>query len=71
MNAGIIASVIANCNRDSKRKPEPFAPSDFMPKFGRREDPEDDGLAPDKVMGAMERLMAYQERYLEQQERGS
>ena len=30
--AGIISSVIANCYRDSKKKPEPFEPEDFMPE---------------------------------------
>jgi hypothetical protein len=27
--------MIANVNRDPKRRPEPYSPSDFMPKFGR------------------------------------
>jgi hypothetical protein len=31
LRAGIIASVIANVNRDRKRKPDPFTPLDFMP----------------------------------------
>lgn len=31
LRAGIIASVIANANRDSKRKA--FEPKDFMPRF--------------------------------------
>ncbi len=30
--AGLICSVIANVNRDPKKKPEPFTPSDFMPQ---------------------------------------
>lgn len=34
LRAGIIASTIANANRDSRRKPDPFKASDFMPKFG-------------------------------------
>lgn len=33
LNAGIIASVIANVNRDSKRQKNPFQPSDFMPSI--------------------------------------
>jgi hypothetical protein len=30
---GIVASVMANVHRDPKRRPRPFSPSDFMPKF--------------------------------------
>ena len=41
VRAGIIASVIANVNRDRKKRPEPFAPQDFMP-FVERPAPEDD-----------------------------
>lgn len=29
--AGEICAVIGNVNRDSKRRPEPFGPEDFMP----------------------------------------
>lgn len=31
LRAGIVASTIANVNRDPKSRPEPFAPQDFMP----------------------------------------
>ena len=31
LQAGIVASVIANVNRDQKRRPTPFSPVDFMP----------------------------------------
>ena len=31
LRTGQICSVIANCNRDPKTKPEPFTASDFMP----------------------------------------
>lgn len=31
LQAGIIASIIAEANRDHKRRSEPFAPLDFMP----------------------------------------
>ena len=30
-------SVIANCNRDSSKKAEPFQPADFMPAAFQRE----------------------------------
>jgi hypothetical protein len=31
LRAGIIASVIANANRDRKKRAQPFTPLDFMP----------------------------------------
>lgn len=31
LRAGIVASVIANVNRDPKKRKEPYAPLDFMP----------------------------------------
>lgn len=34
LGSGIVAATIANANRDSKRKQEPFTPMDFMPDFG-------------------------------------
>lgn len=33
LRSGIVASVVANVNRDSKRKPEPFTAQDFVPRF--------------------------------------
>jgi hypothetical protein len=37
LRTGIVTALIANTNRDSKRKPEPFVPADFMPDFtGKR-----------------------------------
>ncbi len=30
LGRGIIASTLANCNRDSQKQPEPFRPADFM-----------------------------------------
>ena len=37
LRAGIIASTIANVNRNPDKTPQPFQPSDFMPVFDRRE----------------------------------
>lgn len=31
LQAGIIASTVANANRDSKKRPKPFRPDEFMP----------------------------------------
>jgi hypothetical protein len=33
LRAAIIASTIANANRDKDKKPEPFTPHDFMPNY--------------------------------------
>lgn len=35
LRSGIIASVLANVNRDAKKHPKPFTPQDFMPVFER------------------------------------
>lgn len=35
LRAGIIASTIANANRDPKRRRKPYKPEDFMPKFAK------------------------------------
>lgn len=32
--AGMLASVIANVNRDPDKRPDPFIPAEFMPTFG-------------------------------------
>jgi hypothetical protein len=33
---GLICSVIANVNRDPKKKSSPFKPQDFMPRSGKK-----------------------------------
>ena len=33
LRAGIVASVIANANRDRKKRAKPYEPVDFMPQF--------------------------------------
>ena len=33
---GVVASTIANVNRNPKRKPDPYKPKDFMPKRRKR-----------------------------------
>ncbi|MFZ5816303.1 MAG: phage tail assembly protein T [Bacillota bacterium] len=37
LRAGIVASTVANANRDPKRRRRPFAPQDFMPTWDRGE----------------------------------
>ena len=41
LRAGIIASVIANVNRDPKKRATPFTPQDFMPFVERESAPDD------------------------------
>lgn len=39
LRTAILAAVIANGSRDTNKKPDPFAPSDFLIDFWRRTDP--------------------------------
>lgn len=66
LNAAMITSMLANIHRDPKRRREPYTPADFMPKFGERKEPEQDGLAPAKVMAVMDQLLRHQERVVAQ-----
>ena len=36
INFGIANSILANVNRDSKKRPEPYSPADFMPFVERK-----------------------------------
>ena len=36
LRAGIVASTIANANRDPKRRKQPFKPQDFMPVYEKQ-----------------------------------
>lgn len=38
VNAGIVASTVANANRDSKKRRKPFGPADFMPVFEKEKE---------------------------------
>lgn len=37
--AALVASVMAEIHRDTKRRAKPFQPGDFMPEWGQREEP--------------------------------
>lgn len=37
MRAGVVASVVANAHRDSKKRPKPYAASDFVLTFDTEE----------------------------------
>jgi hypothetical protein len=56
LRAGIIASVIANSNRDRKRKPEPFSPYDFM-AFREREAVQP--LAPEALTQGLKQMFGH------------
>lgn len=54
LQAGIVASVMCNLRRDRHVRPMPFAPADFMLKFG------DDELVqqtPDEAFAALSRAL--------------
>lgn len=51
LRAGIVASTIANANRDAKKQPHPYTPHQFMPLV---EEPE-----PDAEMVASKALAAF------------
>lgn len=52
LRAAIPASVIANVNRDTKKRRKPFSPMDFIPKWGE-EAPE---KTPEQQMGFMKMM---------------
>ena len=37
LRMGILASLIANVNRDTKKRQDPFVPADFIPKLSGEE----------------------------------
>jgi len=41
---GMIASTIANCNRDVKKKPDPFQPIDYIPWAQERANPDSESV---------------------------
>ena len=64
LRAGIIASTIANVNRESKRKA--FVPRDFMPDFDSKPKPAQSQQEMAAVMG---QLMAKQNAYVARTDR--
>lgn len=67
---GILASLLAEINRDSKRRPEPFSPADFMVRWSDRleqaeqeEEPEEGtGMSPEQIIAAFDRIIEQQNR---------
>lgn len=57
LSRGIIASVIANANRDAKRRPRPYRPSEFMPFSEPAPEPEQSPEKQMKTAELMQKLM--------------
>jgi len=53
--AGLIASTIANVNRDPKRQRKQYSPEDYMPKFGRQPEPDPEEQSR-RMLATVERL---------------
>ena len=49
---GLLCSVIANVNRDRKKKSQPFTPSDFMPRKASG------GQTPEQILATVKMLNA-------------
>lgn len=41
LRMAILAALIANANRDPKKRRKPYTPADFMPQFGDETEPQD------------------------------
>jgi hypothetical protein len=54
LRSAIVASLIANVNRDAKKQPRPYEPTDFMPYYERPE-PTPQQLA-DKIRATLGRF---------------
>lgn len=49
LRAGVIASTIANANRDPKTRSKPFTPSEFMPTFDVEDEDDLEPLPPEEL----------------------
>lgn len=56
--AAMQASVLAEINRDKKKKPEPYTAADFMPDFGTASGDDDDGQTPEQMLALVVALNA-------------
>lgn len=62
---GILTSLMANINRDPKKRPEPFGASDFMVDWTKQlepaaPEPEDDGMSGERLTAVMDSFMRQQ-----------
>ena len=52
-----LMALLANCNRDSKRKPSPYKPDDFMPDFdGKRKPQPRRAMTNEEMLAAAQRI---------------
>jgi hypothetical protein len=63
---GILCSLTANINRDSKRRPQPFEAKDFMIHWEERlKEPQPEqqaqSMSPEEILAAFDQLIADQE----------
>jgi hypothetical protein len=63
VGSGIVASVIANVNRDPKRRREPYAASDFMPEWCEASQRISDSAEESDPAEVWQKVKAWAERY--------
>lgn len=56
LRMGILASIIANVNRDRKRKSSPFKAEDFIPDFGGEYTAEANAMTPDETLDLVRQM---------------
>jgi hypothetical protein len=56
LRSAIVASLVANANRDPAKRREPFTPQDFMPKFDRIEPAEQQAQSWERQKAIMQSL---------------
>lgn len=63
LNAGIIASTIANCNRDPKRRREPWIARNFMlpSPFAEPKEERSEFMEPEEILSAFDNLIKLQQ----------
>lgn len=54
--AGVIASLIANANRDADKRSAPFEPSDFFPTLGEGAAPVEQQQTPEEQLAIMQMI---------------
>ena len=55
VHAGIVAATVANVNRDKKKHPKPYVPSDFIIEFDK-DYVEPDVMSPEETLQAVLKL---------------
>lgn len=56
VRAGVIASLIANVNRDADKRSTPFEPFDFFPNLGEGAAPVQEEKTPEELRGIMQMI---------------